>query len=68
MLTPLVPHGEGFVMFFDCWGIAREDKVLYVTIQCCRHLNPTNYGTCDPYCEINCNGKSTKLADTRLLN
>lgn len=57
-MTPLHPHGEGIVVFLDGWGFAKEDKVLYLTIVACRHLNPMDLatGAADPYCEIRCNG------------
>lgn len=58
MVTPLRPHGEGLVVFLDGWGFAKEDKVLYLSIVCCRHLNAMDLasGSSDPYCEIKCNG------------
>lgn len=57
-VTSLRPHGEGLIMFLDGWGYAKEDKVLYLTIIACRHLNPADIatGAADPYCEIKCNG------------
>ncbi|RYH31298.1 hypothetical protein EON65_02940 [archaeon] len=57
-VTNLRPHGEGLIMFLDGWGYAKEDKVLYLTIIACRHLNAADIatGSADPYCEIKCNG------------
>ncbi len=56
LFTPLRPHGEGVICFLDGWGFAREDKVLYLQILRCRHLNPMDLTTSDPYCDIFCNG------------
>lgn len=58
LFTSLVPHGEGMIIFFDGWGFAREDKVLYLTIKRCRYLNAMDLSTSDPYCDIQCNGVS----------
>lgn len=55
LISPLKPHGEGLVMFFDAWGFSREDKVLYVTIIGCTNLTSSDVGLSDPYCEIQCN-------------
>ena len=59
LVTPLRPHGEGMLVFFDGWGFAREDKVLYLDIVCARYLNAADLDTSDPFCDINCN--STNL-------
>lgn len=56
LFTKLVPHGEGLIVFFDGWGFAREDKVLYLTVVRCRYLNAMDLTTSDPYCDITCNG------------
>ena len=56
LFTPLRPHGEGLLIFFDGWGFAREDRVLYLEIIGCKYLNPADLDTSDPYCDINCNG------------
>lgn len=54
--TSVIPHGEGLIVFFDGWGFAREDKVLYLTIVRCRYLNAMDLTTSDPYCDVYCNG------------
>lgn len=62
MFTPLRPHGEGLLVFFDGWGFAREDRVLYLEIIACRHLNPADLDTSDPFCDINCNGTNLQTS------
>eukprot|EP01041_Mallomonas_annulata_P000411 gene411-745_t len=57
LLTKLKPHGDGLAVFFDCWGFAREDKVLQVTVHAARHLLAKDITSSDPYVEILCNGK-----------
>lgn len=56
MFTPLRPHGEGVLIFMDGWGFAREEKVVYVEIVACRHLNAADIDTSDPYIKLTCNG------------
>ncbi len=56
LLTPLTPHGLGVLIFMDGWGFAKEDKVLYLTINKCRYLNAMDMSTSDPFCRILCNG------------
>eukprot|EP01039_Chlorochromonas_danica_P001031 gene1031-1118_t len=62
LITPLRPHGEGTVVFLDGWGFAKEDKVVYLTVLACRHLNAMDVitGASDPYCEIRCNGHTVQ--------
>ncbi|CAM9115659.1 unnamed protein product, partial [Ectocarpus fasciculatus] len=55
LFQELHPHGEGFVLFFDGWGFAREDKVLHLSIIAARHLNAADLGSSDPFCDIFCN-------------
>ena len=62
LFTPLKPHGEGVVVFLDAWGFAKEDKVLYLTIVRCRHLNVMDVTTSDPYCDIFCNGTNLQTS------
>jgi hypothetical protein len=62
LFTPLHPHGEGVIVMMDGWGFAKEDKVLYLTIKCCRYLNAADLDTSDPYCDIICNGKSVQTS------
>jgi len=62
LFTPLKPHGEGLLLFFDGWGFAREEKVVFLQICCCRHLNAADTTTSDPYCVVSCNG--TVLSST----
>lgn len=62
LFTPLHPHGEGLIVMMDGWGFAKEDKVLYLTIKCCRYLNAADLDTSDPYCDIICNGKSVQTS------
>lgn len=66
LVTTLHPHGEGMVVFLDGWGFAKEDKVLYLTIIACRHLNPMDLatGAADPYCDILCNGMTLQTTGT----
>jgi hypothetical protein len=40
----------------DGWGFAREEKVVYVEIIACRHLNAADIDTSDPYIKLTCNG------------
>ena len=56
LVTELQPHGEGLVMLLSGWGVAKEDKVVYIEIVECRHLNQMDINGSDPYCEIHCNG------------
>jgi hypothetical protein len=60
--SPLVPYGEGVVIFYDGWGFSREDKILQLTIIACRHLNATDVSFSDPFCEIHCNGKNLQTS------
>jgi hypothetical protein len=60
MFTPLKPHGEGMIVFFDGWGYAREDKVLYLTIIRCKGLVAADLTTSDPYVDIFCNGTNVQ--------
>jgi hypothetical protein len=62
LFTPLKPHGEGIVVFLDAWGFAKEDKVLYLTILRCRHLNVMDVTSSDPYCDIFCNGTNLQTS------
>lgn len=62
LFTPLIPHGDGVVIFFDGWGFAREDKVLTLIVVACRHLNAADISTSDPFCEILCNGKNLQTS------
>jgi hypothetical protein len=60
MFTPLKPHGEGMIIFFDGWGYAREEKVLYLTIVRCTGLVAADLTTSDPYVDISCNGTNVQ--------
>ena len=55
LFTPLKPHGEGLLVFFDGWGFAREEKVVFIDLIRCSHLNAADLDTSDPYVVI-CNG------------
>ena len=43
-------------------GLAREEKVVYIELVACRHLNAADLDTSDPYVVISCNG--TQLQST----
>eukprot|EP01035_Chromulina_nebulosa_P020505 gene20505-26599_t len=64
LLTPMLPHGEGEIVFLDGWGFGREEKVLYITIIRCKHLNAMDVssGASDPYCVISCNGTTVQTS------
>lgn len=62
LFTPLVPHGEGMVIFLEGWGFAREDKVLYLTIIRCTRLMMMDLTSSDPFCDIFCNAKNLQTS------
>jgi hypothetical protein len=57
LFTPLIPHGEGMVIFFDAWGFSKEVKMLKLKIIKCAFLEAVNFDrvSSDPFVEIYCN-------------
>ncbi|CAM9103157.1 unnamed protein product, partial [Choristocarpus tenellus] len=61
-----VPHGEGYAEFLDGWGVAQEEKTLYVTVEEARELPAMDQTmfkqSSDPFFVLKCNGRILRTA------
>ena len=53
----VIPHGEGFLEFFDGYGCTQEEKTLRITIIRATDIRVADLMSSDPYVRVECNGR-----------